>query len=274
MSEFTLQELLPGVQVAFGGVCNRGIISDQGQVLVVDSGIGLPEASPLRDAAQTHLKNGPVMLFNTHPHPDHVLGNGLFTDGLIVGQKNVREEMLTTVVQALAAFSQDPQRAAMVGGATIAPPTLTFEDRLTIFVGDIEVQLLHFGSAHSASDSVAWLPQTRTLFAGDLLFNGIVPVLPPVSNVSHWIEVLEQLEALDAQHVIPGHGPIQAPDALARLRQWLIEVRSRVSAAIEQGWDGDSSAERITAEMHTLEPRGNESRLPGLVQQVYTQLSK
>lgn len=36
MSDFTIKEVLPGINVALGGICNRGIIEDQGSVLVID----------------------------------------------------------------------------------------------------------------------------------------------------------------------------------------------------------------------------------------------
>ncbi len=111
--------------------------------------------------------------------------------------------------------------AALVSDVIITPPTLTFQDQMTLFIGDIEVQLLYLARAHSPSDSVAWLPQSRTLFAGDLLFNAQVPVwnhgavgTPPGGSVANWIQALEKLEALEVEHAIPGHGPIQGADAL------------------------------------------------------------
>ena len=58
MPDFSIQEIVPGVNVAFGGVCNRGLINHGGSVLVVDSGIAGTEAAPLRAAAPERRKEG------------------------------------------------------------------------------------------------------------------------------------------------------------------------------------------------------------------------
>lgn len=64
MSDLSIQEIVPGVHAVLGGICNRGLISHAGSVLVVDSGIGVAEAEPLRAAAhaalaaQEHRKDG------------------------------------------------------------------------------------------------------------------------------------------------------------------------------------------------------------------------
>lgn len=274
MSDFTVKEVLPGINVALGGICNRGIIEDQGSVLVIDSGISAGEATPLRAAALEYLTDGGTLsLFNTHPHGDHVFGNQVFASDTIIGQQALKDDMVAHGEQALAGFKQRPQMAAMLGDVTITPPAVTFRDSYALPVGDIEVQFHHFGIAHSPSDSIAWLPQTRILFAGDLLFNNLVPAMPPGGNAANWIQALEKLEQFDALHVIPGHGPVQSPDALASLRTWLIELHARVSAAIEAGWQQEKSVEKLTEEMKGLAPRASQERLPGAIQQVYEQIS-
>ena len=73
--------------------------------------------------------------------------------------------------------------------------------------------------------------------------------------------------------MIPGHGPVQSPDALASLRIWLTELLTRVQAAIDTGWEQEQSVEKISEEMKGLAPRASQERLPGLVQQVYAQLT-
>jgi cyclase len=275
MSEFTVKEVFPGIDVVLGGICNRGIIEDQGSVLVIDSGISAAEATPLRAAAQEHLTEaGTLSLFNTHPHGDHVFGNQVFASDTIIGQQALKDTMIATGEQTLASFKQRPGMAKILGDIIITPPTVTFDANYTLQVGEIEVQFHHFGIAHSPSDSVAWLPQTRVLFAGDLLFNNLVPALPPGGNAAHWIDVLEKLEQFDAQHVIPGHGPVQSPDALASLRIWLTELHTRVKAAVDAGWEQEKSIERISEEMKNLSPRASQERLPGLVQQIYEQVTK
>lgn len=273
MPEFTLQEVVPGVLAAFGGICNRGIIANGGNALVIDSGISVTEATPLRAAAQERCRQGALNLFNTHPHGDHVFGNQVFSDGLIIAHQGVRENMLTTGAASVAAFKQNPQMAEQLGDITITPPSVTFQDTLTVFVGDIEVQLIYFGVAHSPSDSFAWLPQSRTLFTGDLLFNDMVPAMPPGGSIANWITALGRLERLEPLHVIPGHGPILPPDALGVLRNWMVELRTLVADAVEQGLDQDASVAKIAPEMQALAPRAREERMPRAIQAAYAEVS-
>jgi cyclase len=283
MSELSIQEIVPGVHAALGGVCNRGLISHAGSVLVVDSGIGVAEAAPLRaaaHAAQQRQKDGALYLFNTHLHSDHVYGNQVFADCPIIAHEGVRNYLVAHGEQGLARWRQNPDTAALVRDVVITPPTLTFQDGVTVFIGDVEVQLLYIARAHSPSDSVAWLPQSRTLFAGDLLFNAQVPVwnhgvaeVPPGGSVASWIAALEKLEALEVEHAIPGHGPIQTAEALADLRRWLISLHTQVGEAVASGWDRETTVTRVAQQLQKLAPRGDEERLPNVIGQAFDELS-
>jgi cyclase len=273
MPDLTFRDIVPGVIVASGGICNRGIVSRNGHVLVIDSGINAGEATPFRIAAQEYQKGGSLSLFNTHPHGDHVYGNQVFADSVIIAHEGVRNELVTNGEQTLAVWKQNPRMGAFISDVKLTLPTVTFRDQLTVFVGDIEVQLLYFGIAHSPSDSVAWLPQLRTLFTGDLLFNAIVPVMPPGGNSANWIPALERLEQLGAEHVIPGHGPVQTPAALGELRNWLTALRMLVGNAVKSGLDHDTAVKNVAAEMQAMAPRGMNERLPACIEKVFTELS-
>ncbi len=287
MSDLSIQEIAPGVHAALGGICNRGLISQGGNVLVVDSGIGVAEAAPLRAAAAAHAAqerhrdgDGALYLFNTHLHSDHVYGNQVFADCPIIAHRGVRDSLVAHGEGALARWRQNPDTAALVSDVVITPPTLTFQDRMTVFIGDIEVQLLYLARAHSPSDSVAWLPQSRTLFTGDLLFNAQVPVwnhgaagVPSGGSVVNWIEALEKLEALGVEHVIPGHGPIQGADALTDLRLWFISLHTQVGESLAGRWDRETTITRVAQQLHKLAPRGEEERLPNVIGQAFDELS-
>jgi cyclase len=162
----------------------------------------------------------------------------------------------------------------LVSDVVITPPTLTFQNQMTLFTGDIEVQLLYLARAHSPSDSVAWLPQSRTLFAGDLLFNAMVPVLPPGGSIANWIQALEKCELLDVQHAIPGHGPIQTAEALADLRRWFVSLRDQVGEARASGWDRETTIAHVAQQLQKRAPRGDEERLPNVIGQAFDELGR
>lgn len=274
MADLSFQEIVPGVHAALGGICNRGLISQGGSVLVVDSGVAVAEAAPLRDAALERQRDGALYLFNTHPHGDHVYGNQVFTDYPLIAHEGVRNDLLAHGEEVLATWRKNPQMAALLSDVVITPPTLTFQDQITLFIGEIEVQLLYLTRAHSPSDSVAWLPQSRTLFTGDLLFNGIVPAMPPGGSMENWIQALEKLEALEVVHAIPGHGPIQTAEALTDLRRWFLFLRTQVGEAQALGWDRETTITNVTQQLQKFAPRGHEERLPNILGQAFDELSR
>jgi len=90
------------------------------------------------------------------------------------------------------------------------PPSITFNDRMILNLGDITVKLDYFGRAHSTSDIFIHIPEEGILMTGDLFLDQRwVPLFAgqPVLDVDRWIEVLQR--ALDGDDtpskVIPAH---------------------------------------------------------------------
>jgi cyclase len=96
-----------------------------------------------------------------------------------------------------------------------------FEDRLNVYVDERKVELQFVGPAHTTNDVVAWLPEQRVLFAGDLVFNGGTPFVV-MGSVEGSLAALERLRALHADVLVPGHGAVTGPlsidDQIAYLR--------------------------------------------------------
>jgi cyclase len=84
--------------------------------------------------------------------------------------------------------------------------------------------VLECGAAHTASDSVVWIPAGRVLFTGDLVgvssHLNLTRGFPPAS----WLEILDRLAALEPEHVVPGHGEPAGPEALEKARRYIQTV--------------------------------------------------
>ena len=52
----------------------------------------------------------------------------------------------------------------------LAIPNVAFPERLTLYSDERRVELLHLGSGHTVGDAVAYLPDEKVLYAGDLAF--------------------------------------------------------------------------------------------------------
>ena len=171
-------------------------------------------------------------LVNTHHHPDHTAGNGLFTGATIVAHDNAREEMRAMGVPHNSGLWTDVD----YGDLRLALPFLTFADRLTLWSDELRCELRYAGRpAHTTNDIVAWIPEHSVLFAGDLLFNGGTPFLLS-GSVLGAIDVLENfVKPLGARTIVPGHGPVTGPEVIGEVLGYLRFVRDTAERARAAG---------------------------------------
>lgn len=89
----------------------------------------------------------------------------------------------------------------------ITQPTITFDDKLTIVSGNRSIEFMYLGDANTAGDIVMWLPQEKIVATGDIV---VVPV-PYLFNVPprKFSVTLQNINALDYDILVPGHGKIQ-----------------------------------------------------------------
>ncbi|GAA0322359.1 MBL fold metallo-hydrolase [Streptomyces polychromogenes] len=200
-----------------GGWClnNAGWVSDGGRTLLVDTAATERRALALREAVLGQGSPLPRTVVNTHHHGDHTYGNAAFAPAVIVGHENARAEQLAAGHQLELIWP-----ATDFGAIEITAPDLTYGDRLTLYVGDTEVRVLHPGVAHTTGDSVVWLPARRVVFTGDLVFAGGTPFLA-MGSLAGSLRALELLRSLDAETVVPGHGPLTDPSAYESTERYL-----------------------------------------------------
>lgn len=177
---------------------------------------------------------GPVRtLVNTHAHGDHTHGNYLTLPGATI----VGHELCRAGIQAMGVAG--PMIDALFpgvewGALQPAPPFLTFTDRVNLYVDDLLVELVHLGPAHTDNDVIAWIPEHRVLFAGDLVFNGGQPNNVG-GSIQGTLDALDALEALDPEVVVPGHGDLCGTAAFDELRAYLRFVQQLARDAVSAG---------------------------------------
>jgi len=94
-------------------------------------------------------------------------------------------------------------------------PTLVFQDRLTLHIGGLEVQILHLGPGHTKGDTVVWVPSERVLFSGDLV-EADAACYTGDAQLEEWPATLDALQALGAEQLVPGRGPaLTSPERVA-----------------------------------------------------------
>jgi cyclase len=210
-------------------------------------------------------------LINTHHHGDHTYGNCIFGPVTIIGHEQCRAEIVSTGLLGNLGIWEPVDW----GELRVAPPTVTFTDRLRVWSDDTPLEVSYVGQpAHTSNDCVIWLPDARVLFCGDLLFNGGTPFLL-MGSVTGAVEVLTDVIArIPARTIVPGHGELCGPDLIdttvGYLRFVLDVARAGLDAGLSPlaaarevdlgGYAGWLDPERIVGNLHRayrdLEPRG------------------
>ncbi len=211
------------------------------------------------------------LLINTHHHVDHTLGNALFT-APVLGHELIREEMQRVGFprEALCAlaphFADELQKVK-----AIRPPTVTFRGSLSIHDGAREIVLKHVGTAHTAGDTLVYLPQDRLLYAGDVAFHYVTP-LAFEGHVGNWIAVLDEIEGMDVDRIVPGHGPVGTKADLRELRDYFALLKQEAQQAHAAGVGADAAARQIFARLGRFGHWGEAERLYPNVLRVYQEL--
>jgi cyclase len=242
------------------GWSNAGLVTSRGETLLIDTLMSVPLTRDMLTAfAKVEGGDHVDMLMNTHANPDHFFGNGVVEGAEIISTATTREEMAEFNPQALANLSANYQNMGEAGEFLfetmgrkfdfsgvdeLALPTRTFDQRLVLSVGDKTVELTDLGPAHTMSDTIAFVPDDKVVFTGDLLFNEGHPVIwtGPMEN---WIAACEFIEALEPEVVVPGHGPICDVQAVRNMRGYFEHLRKEARGRFEAGMDWRTAARDI-----------------------------
>ena len=240
---------------------NTGFVVGGESVISVDACSTERRTRAYRDRIKSVTPAPVTVLINTHHHGDHTYGNFVFSPATIVAQDNCRAEMLAYGFPGNTGVWEPVDW----GEITVAPPTLTFTDRVRLWSGDRPVEVSYVGqAAHTSNDSLVWLPEQEVLFCGDLLFNGGTPFLL-MGSVRGAIEVLTSVMApIPARVIVPGHGAPCDHALITTVAGYLEFVLATAKKGIDAGlapldlarqtdlgeYDGWLDRERIVGNLH------------------------
>lgn len=211
---------------------NTGFIRGERTVLSIDTCSTERRTRDYLSKVEEIAGQVPRALVNTHHHGDHTNGNCLLPFATVIGHERCREEMLRSGILRPDGLFEPVDW----GELTPAPPFVTFDRRLDVYVDDLKVELIHLTSAaHTTNDVVAWIPHLRVLFSGDLVFNGGTPFVV-MGSVAGSLEALDMIAELEPAVIVPGHGApggIELIDVCGGYLRWLqLSAEQAVAAGL------------------------------------------
>jgi cyclase len=263
---FTIETLAPGVFAAIAtptghGLCNAGIVDLGGQTVVFDSMLTPMAGLDLARAAERLTGRRPDWVVNSHWHGDHIWGNSEFVGAHVVSTHKTREVVLRKSRAQFAECRREfpkelralerpgspvppaewPRLRGWFEGVVetpashrIVPPDVTFAHELVLEGSRRSLRLISYGGAHSPSDAIAFLPEERILFTGDLIMVGLHPSVSDGWS-DRWITMLRRIDRLGPDRLLPGHGPLGSRKDLLVEIEYLRMLERLVAAGIRLG---------------------------------------
>ncbi len=235
------------IQTSYGTNC-VGVLGSEG-VLVVDPLISPTLARQVESSVKRRTTVPIRLVILTHHHTDHTWGAIVFaTQGAtVIAHRACRELMADEHPAILESRRHQPELAGFFKDAEPVLPSITYDEALMAYLGDIEVEVWHPGWGHTPGDTFLYLPGQRVAVCGDLVFAGYHFNYEDAS-IAGCRHGLKALEALDADAFIPGHGPTGGPEILAQQTAYHDAVERIVVAGLDAKKDDAGIADDIRAQ--------------------------
>jgi cyclase len=251
---------------------NSVVIVNQNDVLVFDT-FARPSTARTVLAEIRKITDKPVrFVVNSHHHPDHWSGNEVYAQAFpnleIIASEETRQFMLN-IANAWpevftknlgldqADFNKEVSTGKDLDGTMLTPerlrkdeddvvlerdfvaeamkvqrtyPTLTYHDHLTLHHGGREFRFMSM-VGDATGTTVLYLPKEKILLTGDVLSCPIPYFSTPLSQQARNLRTLSRI---DADVIIPGHGPAWHDKDFLHLEAELLETVVRQVVAAEQ----------------------------------------
>lgn len=246
----TPQQVAPGIWAIKGPATQRnpdnlgnnatfGLIDTSEGAVLVDPGGSWKGAKALHAVVRSLTDSKVIYVINTGGQDHRWLGNGYW------------QAQGASVITSAAAHADHKDRGSLqmtmlstligaegLAGTEPTNPDIIFADTHDLTLGGIRIEIKHVGPAHTPGDSLVWLPDSGTVFTGDVVYVGRVLGVMEFSDSAHWLAAFARIEELEPVHLVPGHGPAtDLAQAQRDTRDYLSNLRDAMRAYIDEGGD-------------------------------------
>jgi glyoxylase-like metal-dependent hydrolase (beta-lactamase superfamily II) len=262
---------------ANGGLnANIGLVVTPAGAVLIDAG---PSARVAREiaAAVARVTTQPVRWVITTGDQDHRwLGSSWFEaqGAEIIAHADARADMVDRGNDELQALRAEVGAAAMDGTVPTLPTRWIAGRDERLELGGVVFEFRHRGGAHTPGDMLVWLPQTKLLFTGDVVFVDRMLGVLPVSNTRRWLDTFAVIEQLDPKTLVPGHGRVtDLATAKADTQATLLALRTQMKKAVDDGVDLSTAVKSFDA-TPWLRLRNAAELMPGNASRTYLEIER
>lgn len=241
-SSFTQQRQTPPVkldklsdrlfQILGGRGANGGVYVGTDGVLVIDAKMTKESVDQTIEEIKKITDKPIKYLVDTHSDGDHIYGNRFFPEAVtFVAHEKCREEFFHPRRDGEPSEWNNPELAHFL-------PSLTYSDRMDIYLGSKKVELWYFGVGHTKGDTVVYFPEEKTAFIGDQIFMGRAQLIHSYkggNSFGHVKALTKMLETLDAEKFCSGHSdPIDRSTVKHHIEE-MKKIQAKIKSLVGQG---------------------------------------
>jgi cyclase len=248
VSPVSLDKITERVYQLMGGRgSNGGVIIGENAVLVVDSKMDEVSVNQSIEAISQMTDKPIKYLVNTHSDGDHIMGNRYYPATItFIAQENCRDDF----------FKENFGRESDWDEPQFYPftPSITFSEKLDVWIGKDLVELYYFGVGHTTGDLVVYVPEDKIAFVGDQYFMERPQLIHSNKNgnsFAHVKTLTRMLETLDAETFLSGHSDPVGRSEIEKHIQTMIDRQIAVQECIDQ----EKTLEETLAEFNENEAR-------------------
>lgn len=244
-------------EILGGRGANGGAYIGDNEVLIIDAKMDKESVDQVIEEIKQMTDNPIKFLVNTHSDGDHIRGNQYFPETVIfISHKNCREELFHPRRDGTPSEWNKPELAPFI-------PSLTFRDKMDVYLGSNKVEFWYFGIGHTTGDIVIYFPEEKTAFIGDQIFltrPQLIHSYKDGNSFEHVKTLTKMLETLDAEKFCSGHSEIADQERVWNHIDQMKRRQEKVKVLIEKG----KSLEEVKSEF-----KENEARL---IETIYNEI--